>query len=237
MRRGGTSRRAFLPDAATILVQESCGGAAQSSLVGPGLSAEGRGCYRVPTRRGRLIDVASRVGLASLVTAAGFVAACATPGRNWVQEPEPGFSQASAAEAARELSASEPYQREPVSERSEDDVVARPRLDRVISLGEGVGSSPVPAPAAAPVGPAPVVVNIVNYAGAGSVPVGGYPLYYGTSARYSSASAGHYPSAPAVHDRSGSSTPALGGDWRAPVSHGPSFPYHSGPASPWERSH
>jgi hypothetical protein len=154
-----------------------------------------------------------------------------------VQEPEPGFSQASAAEAARELSADEPYHREPASDRSEDEVVARPRLDRVISLGEGVGSAPVPPATAATLAQAPVVVNIVNYAGAGSVPLGGYPLYYGTSARYSSAPAGHYPSAPAVHGRSGTSTPALGGDWRPPTSHGPSFPYHSGPASPWERSH
>jgi hypothetical protein len=100
------------------------------------------------------------------------------------------------------------------------------RLDHTITLGEVTSSAPTGAgvPAPAPGGTS-VTVNVTSYAqpaqsyGYGEIPV--------------LTSGGNVPTASAPRASRSSSTQP-GQDWPAPVSHGPAFPYKTGPASPWE---
>jgi len=100
------------------------------------------------------------------------------------------------------------------------------RLDHTITLGEVTSTAPAGAGAPAPgPGGTSVTVNVTNYVqpaqsyGYGEIPV----LAIG----------GNVPTASAPHAPRSSSTQP-GQDWPAPVSHGPTFPYKTGPASPWE---
>jgi hypothetical protein len=176
----------------------------------------------------------------ALLGSALVFAGCAT-GQAWVREPEDAFSSATSPELAQ-LTASE----RPLSETSaagpnfEQPVEApRRRLDHVVSLGEGASGTPAQADGARASPNPTVVVNIVNTTAPGATSYGyGYAGDYGVSATRFAGS--HHPTgvsrvAPARVGTSGG-TPPVGQDWPAPASHGPSFPYHTGPASPWERT-
>jgi hypothetical protein len=170
---------------------------------------------------------------------------CATTGQSWVQEPENALSVTASpgseriAMADREslalVGAAEPS----LAPSSE---APRHRLDHVVSLGEGAASAP-PSPgvigsSSAP--PTPVVVHIVNYA----APSYGYAA---PSYDYAPGYSQSYPRAAHRFSPAGASrvapvnlapggTPPLAHDWQTARSYGPNFPYHTGPASPWERA-
>jgi hypothetical protein len=101
------------------------------------------------------------------------------------------------------------------------------RLDHTVTLGEVVAT---PRDPSAPVAAAPPSTSItINVNGYGA-PAGygyGVPIatgFSGTAARPSSA----------APRSSGSSTVQPGQSWPAPASAGPSFPFNTSPASPWE---
>ena len=106
-------------------------------------------------------------------------------------------------------------------------VAPRPRLSQVITLGETYATrSPSPSGAAAPApSPSPVIVQVF----AGGAP--GYG-YYGVGPSFSTRASHSLGEGPV---RSSGGLPPVGGDWTAPPSHGPAFPYRMAPASPWER--
>ncbi len=155
---------------------------------------------------------------------------CGASGLDWVDDAHvarPGVasssnehvSSASVIPATAELEASEP---------------ARPRLNHTVTLGEIDVTTAERAPGAASgaVGPSVTInnYNVMNASTPGYSSGYGYAypsVGYGRSA--SSFSAGSAPAARA---------PALspGQNWPTISDHGPSFPYHSGPASPWGRS-
>lgn len=169
------------------------------------------------------------------------LAGCATStGQAWVQEPEEAFRSAASPDLARVTAADgESLNVARVAEPNlaQTGEAPRHRLDHVVSLGEGEGAAP--APLSPPMGSTtpPVVVNIVNYAAPSSGY--GYPSSYGSDytprvASPRSPVAGATRVAP-VHVRASGGTPPLGHDWQAAPSYGPNFPYHTGPASAWER--
>ncbi len=170
-----------------------------------------------------------------LVIAATSLAACATSGHAWVQEPEPGWSAAGNERGyADALAVASPNEASLVT--PDPAFAPRPRLARVVSLGESStarepsAAAALAAPSAAPAAPT-VVVNIVNHAGRGYAPGA---VYTSAAPLYRS----HRVAAPTVTRPSPATPPAkppLGGDWRTPASYGPMFPYHSAPASSWER--
>ncbi|MGC4087431.1 MAG: hypothetical protein QM756_05985 [Polyangiaceae bacterium] len=168
----------------------------------------------------------AQLGQGSVLALLALSACSATTGRGWVNEPEDGNAGASV--PAREFEASAaPLALAPTL--TDDAEPARPRLSRVVSLGQ---SEIDPARPATPLGaaaPPGVVVNIVNY---GSNP---YTAGYGYPTTYRSVGSSSYGTfAPSVSSSTG--TPGLGGDWARAPSYGPTFPYHTAPASPWERS-
>ena len=167
-------------------------------------------------------------------------ACAATSGQSWVREPVDVNSDTDAAFAARELEpmpeavAIPPTAREANAQASLEE--PRPRLSRVISLGEGE-SSGRPAAAATQAPQPGVVVNIVNYANSPYASGYGYGYGYGPIYRAGSGS----PPAPATLPSTTPSTPSgspppLAGDWGRAPSYGPAFPWRTAPASPWERS-
>jgi hypothetical protein len=109
---------------------------------------------------------------------------------------------------------------------AEDDVEPRPRLDHVVTLGQSFTSPAVPVSSAVAGGPL-VVVNVMSQ----GAPAYGYGYgYYPAVGGYGGGRAAAASPAPM---RAG--TPSIGGDWPAPRSVGPNFPYHSGPAPAFER--
>lgn len=103
---------------------------------------------------------------------------------------------------------------------AEPSTEARPRLRHTITLGESYAATETRAATAASPG-SQVNVNVATYV---PVTVNTYAGGFVDSPRAA-------PSTPS----SSSSTPATGGDFPAPPSYGPSFPYHTSPASPWSR--
>lgn len=99
----------------------------------------------------------------------------------------------------------------------------RARLSRTVTLGEVIEPAPEPtAPAVAAAPPAPVNVTVNNYVTAPA------PVYGGWVER----APVRHASPPAAPPRSaGQTTPAQ--NWPAPRSYGPSFPFKTGPSSPW----
>lgn len=173
-----------------------------------------------------------------LVCSAFVFAGCAT-GQAWVREPEDAFSSATSPELAQltasETSLSEAPPRS--SKLGEPGDTPRRRLDHVVSLGEGATAPSAQSDGAGANATPTVVVNIVNTSAPGSTSYG-----YGYTSDYAPSFAGSRHVATGVSRvvpaRTGTSggTPPVGHDWPAPASHGPSFPYHTGPASPWERT-
>jgi hypothetical protein len=97
---------------------------------------------------------------------------------------------------------------------------ARPRLRHTITLGESYASTEPRSATSATTGPN-VNVNVATYV---PVTVNNYAVGVLDTPRAAPAA----PSTP-------STTPATGGDFPAPPSYGPSFPYSTSPASPWGR--
>lgn len=181
-----------------------------------------------------------------LLAGSAFVSVgCATTGQAWVQEPENALNLTGAPALEHMASVdratlSVAHAAEPAPVAADD--APRHRLDHVVSLGESEASAPPPAPnSSAPLGaPGPVVVNIVNY----TPPSYGYPIGY---VRPYPAAA-HRPLGPSSSERVSNvpqrdvprsatpRTPTREGNWVTPPSHGPSFPFRSAPASPWERA-
>ncbi|HWA75525.1 MAG TPA: hypothetical protein VG937_24490 [Polyangiaceae bacterium] len=186
----------------------------------------------------------ARFALTSLVGNALVFVGCAT-GQAWVREPEDAFSSAASPELAQ-LTASEgpppSVAYTAVPNLPEPDGVSRRRLDHVVSLGEGASAAPAqPGDAATSASPT-VVINIVNTTAPspGSANYGyGYPARYGDQVpRFTSSRAPAAGVSRVAPTRAGASagTPPVGHDWPASPSYGPNFPYHTGPASPWERT-
>jgi hypothetical protein len=166
-----------------------------------------------------------------LLGAALAVTGCATTGQAWVQQPENALSMTASPELEPRVTAEPVGAIEPSPLSGE---APRRRLDHVVSLGEGAASAAPPSSAVG--GPSsattPVVVNIVSYAAPSYGYAPGYAPAY-SSVGYRPTSAGVSRVAPVNIAPGG--TPPLGHDWQAPRSYGPNFPYHTGPASPWER--
>jgi hypothetical protein len=118
---------------------------------------------------------------------------------------------------------------------------ARPRLARTVTLGETVASEPAPAPAAPGPAGAPVQVVINNYVTVPSydaVPVYA-PLY--PALRPAHHGGGREGGARVEAGRGtrsqsqpGRANVTPGQDFPAPRSYGPSFPFKTAPASPWQ---
>jgi hypothetical protein len=138
---------------------------------------------------------------------------------DWVRAPEPGT-----------LSGNEPLSLEHEQTTvTVSDAVPRSgpqRLAHTVTLGSVEATPQIAAPAA-PAGGTTVVVNVNNYSQPAYAPYGGY---YGALPVALSDRALH-PPAPA---RSGPAPVIPGQSWPAAPSYGPSFPYSTSPASPWE---
>jgi hypothetical protein len=158
----------------------------------------------------------------AVLAAAAFVTACGgeLSSAAWVREPEGGGALGDPVTLERdEAAAYRTSEARPLG--------SAPRLDHTVTLGEVVATGPSPASPAAPATSQPsITINVNNYAqhgGAGyyaEVPV----FVASSSARTSTSTAQSH----------GASNVQPGQDWPAPVSHGPSFPFPTSPASPWE---
>jgi hypothetical protein len=141
---------------------------------------------------------------------------------DWVRTAEPG-AVAADAPVAFEHEASSRYE---VSELEPS--TGPQRLDHTVTLGEVYAVPPSGAPAGPSGGTTTVVVNVNNMQPAYAPYYGGY----GYGALGWSERGGSRPS-PSPHGAGGS--PVIPGQsWPAPASYGPSFPYSTSPASPWE---
>jgi hypothetical protein len=106
----------------------------------------------------------------------------------------------------------------------------RQRLDHTVTLGEMYVNPPSGAPASQGGGSTTVIVNVNNNMQPAYAPYyGGYG--YGALAR---GNFGGSRPAPAPHQGGGSAPVIPGQSWPAAPSYGPSFPYSTSPASPWE---
>jgi hypothetical protein len=175
------------------------------------------------------------------LTCAWVLTACAAGGKAWVQEPESGFTAADppqAQSAALLELASAPAPASPSELARTDADAPRRRLDHVVSLGDGAAAGPATGrddAAASPYG-APAVVNVYNVLQPSTLGYGYGYASYGYAARGWASRPSTLPSTPSQPSHA-PSTPSLGGDWSQTPSYGPSFPYRTAPASPWQRSH
>jgi hypothetical protein len=108
---------------------------------------------------------------------------------------------------------------------------ARPRLNHTVTLGE-LEETPLGEQAAPAAGPS-VSVTINNY-GVPVAPGAGYAGYYGGYAGFATTRSGSF--ARTLGGRSAASGASMqpGQNWPSVSDHGPSFPYHSLPAAPFE---
>jgi hypothetical protein len=176
---------------------------------------------RMLTVRGALVSLA----LASLAGCGG-----ASSNAEWVRTAEAG-AVVGDAHVAFEHDASAGLGEAATSTDSDelDPSSGRQRLSRTITLGEVVAMPPSAAPAAQGSGTT-VIVNVTNQTQPAYVPVyGGYGYGYGAVALGSRG--GSRPS-PSPHAASAPIIP--GQSWPAAPSYGPSFPYSTSPASPWQ---
>ncbi|HET9960435.1 MAG TPA: hypothetical protein VFQ61_38460 [Polyangiaceae bacterium] len=191
-----------------------------------------------------------RLRIASLALLGSACFGCGTSGQNWVLEPPEAFS---SFERSARLSTGEsplldplPAQTAPSTAGSEPQRT-KPRLSRVISLGESQSSAISAGPprdSRNDGSPAFIIVN--NYVGRpGSAPHAAGGVY--SSSVYSAPFTGRNSSAttPGTHVLPSRSfdarthesrpTPNLGQDWSPPPNYGPLFPYKSSPAPVWGR--
>ncbi|MET0790475.1 MAG: hypothetical protein ABW061_03050 [Polyangiaceae bacterium] len=153
-----------------------------------------------------------------------FAAGCAsTTGLGWVAETHSEPS--SVIGSSRSRAASIPATAEP-----EPTADVRPRLNHTVTLGE-IDVAPVERVAG---------VAAADAWGGPSVTINNYNVMNVATPAYGYASVGSGRSAPSFATGSASRTSAPGvtpgQSWPTIVDHGPSFPYRSGPASPWART-
>lgn len=161
-----------------------------------------------------------------LIGAACTCMACGATGLDWVSEAhlesasQQRVNVVHASSFAAPSSGSIPATAEPA---------ARPRLNHTVTLGE----IDVAVAQAGPEQPAAPTVVVNNYNQVNLVaPAYGFGNYgYARGpARFSPGYVTPYRSQPAA------SSPLPGQSWPAVADHGPSFPYHAAPASPWTRT-
>lgn len=163
------------------------------------------------------------LGLGALLA---LVAGCggAAANADWVRTPEPGAVAGDAPATFEHEASSSP-------ELSELEPPTGPRrLDHTITLGEVFAVPPSGAPAPQSGGSTTVVVNVNNSMQPAYAPYYGAYGYGGLA--WGGSGSGSRPS-PTPHS-AGSSPVIPGQSWPAPASYGPSFPYSTSPASPWE---
>jgi hypothetical protein len=179
--------------------------------------------------------------MVALRTALGFVALTLVAGcggaasnADWLREPESGAVIGNAPAAlAHESTSSSVVSDSSYAVSELEPTAARPRLDRTVTLGEIIAMPPGTAPATQNGSSTTVIVNVNNTMQPAYAPYyGGYGYGYGALAR---GSAGGSRPSPAPHQ--GGSPVIPGQSWPAPPSYGPSFPYSTSPASPWEHKH
>jgi hypothetical protein len=137
----------------------------------------------------------------------------------WLAEPEAGAVEGNAPAALAEDAAT-------AYTTSDSAPKAGPqRLDHTITLGEVVATPRDPsAPVAAAPPPASITINVNNY-GAPAANGYGVPVTFSSGASRSAAAAPR---------GGGASNIQPGQSWPSPASAGPSFPFSTSPASPWE---
>ena len=158
------------------------------------------------------------------------LAGCAsTTGRGWVGEAH--YDQSSVIDSSQAQRTSIPATAE-----LEPQADVRPRLNHTVTLGEidvapaERGADAAPGAGTAWGGPS-VTINNYNVMNA-ATPAYGYGYVSSGYARTSpSFSTGSIPRSGG--GSAGTMTP--GKNWPTIADHGPSFPYHAGPASPWSR--
>lgn len=163
-------------------------------------------------------------GVRLLASLAISLAGCgAAAGHGWVDDPRGGHPPVTSASQAQPVSALG-------TTEGALQGAARPRLNHTVTLGE------IEVAAADPTAGAP------SRGGAGnpSVTINNYNVVnLATPAGYGYAALGYGPASPsfsagsAAHSSSAAVTP--GQSWPVIADHGPSFPYQSGPGSPWAR--
>jgi hypothetical protein len=176
------------------------------------------------------LRLAPSVALLTLAAGCGGAASNA----DWLREPESGAVIGDAPTALAHDAASNTVTSDSSYAVSElEPTAGRQRLDHTVTLGEIIALPPGAAPASQNGGSTTVIVNVNNNMQPAYAPYyGGYGYGYGALAR---TGGGSRPS-PAPHQ--GGSSPVIPGQsWPAPPSYGPSFPYSTSPASPWEHKH
>jgi hypothetical protein len=166
--------------------------------------------------------------------AAGGALGCGATGLDWVGEPEVANESVDA--QPRDSAMSEPLpagaaQRGQRPEVAIDETSGEhQRLMRTVTLG-GDAAPPGAAPNAAPAPERGTTIVINNYP---SSPSYAYPAFYGgVSASRANVGVGRVVTA----TPSAASPIQPGQNWTPPAQTGPSFPFHMGPASPWETDH
>jgi hypothetical protein len=148
---------------------------------------------------------------------------------DWVREPEGGGSLGSEEPLALEHDASMTSDSAPTG--------GPQRLAHTVTLGAVVAAPSDPAAPAAPA-PSSITINLINYGGGQSPYYGygyGYLPYYGSGRPGGGSPPSGFPPHPS---QGGGPAPMQPGQsWPAAPSYGPAFPYHTGPASPWETKH
>ncbi|MEP7050632.1 MAG: hypothetical protein ABJB12_09780 [Pseudomonadota bacterium] len=177
--------------------------------------------------------MARAVPLGVLLGALSGCIGCGATGLGWVAESQLPVTAQSSASGSDLRPAPLPSEERviPATAEQEPAAEARPRLSHTLTLGEITVQSPAVVAASGPPSP--------------SVTINNYYALSAPSAAYGYASFGYRPGAGNFYDRSGpvqpsngsNAGPQAGQSWPAIADHGPSFPYRSGPAAPWARSH
>lgn len=158
-------------------------------------------------------------------------AACGATGLDWVGEARLESASQQRVNAVRSSPFVAPNSASIPATAEESDT--RPRLNHTVTLGEvEVAATQSDTTASGPPSFAPtVIVNNYNQLNVVTPAVGyGSYGYARGPAGFSPGYATPYRAAPAAP------SPLPGQSWPAVADHGPSFPYHASPASPWTRT-
>jgi hypothetical protein len=164
------------------------------------------------------------------------LAGCGATGLDWVDEAH--VARVSAASSSNQHAS--PTSVIPATAELEAEAPLRPRLNHTVTLGEIDVDTAERAPGApnGAMGPS-VTINNYNVMNASTPGYSVGPGYgYGYGYGYSGVGYGRTTSSFSAGRAPASSAPAIapGQNWPTISDHGPSFPYQSGPASPWGRN-